>query len=177
MAQTPRCPTVLPLALVFVLAPLGCYSSGDGGASAGSSAGTATDGGTPESGGGDEKGGAGSSGADGGAPVDPTFAHVYADVIKPHCVECHVAQHESKLNMATQPTAYANLVDTKAQGSACGASGHVRVVAGNPDASLLVAKVEGTMDCGARMPYRLPNLEPGLQALVRAWVAAGALDN
>lgn len=49
-----------------------------------------------------------------------------------------------------------------------------RVVPGDPDASFLVAKLEGTPDCGLPMPLIPPALPPDVIAGIRAWIEEGA---
>jgi hypothetical protein len=50
----------------------------------------------------------------------------------------------------------------------------VRVVAGQPDASFLVQKLEGTQTLGDRMPQGGPYLSQDLINDVRLWIANGA---
>jgi hypothetical protein len=54
----------------------------------------------------------------------------------------------------------------------------MRVVAGNPDASYLVMKLEGTHlangGSGGQMPFGAPPLPPEQIAKVRQWIAEGA---
>lgn len=53
-------------------------------------------------------------------------------------------------------------------------SGTRIVVPGNPAASILVQKLEGTYARGARMPKDLTPLSPAEIALFRRWIAEGA---
>lgn len=92
---------------------------------------------------------------------------------------CNVATcHGSEAPRAgldlTQQAAWLNLVGVPA--ALPGAAGKTRVVPGNPDASFLVQKLEGTLDAdeGSRMPLIGPALPADELALIRAWVAAGA---
>lgn len=53
-------------------------------------------------------------------------------------------------------------------------SGRTIVVPGNPDASVIVQKLEGTYARGERMPKGLTPLSRGEIDLVRRWIAEGA---
>ena len=78
------------------------------------------------------------------------------------------------LDMSTADMAYENLVGHVAATPACG----TRIRAGEPDASLLVAKVEGTQDehvCGHRMPALGSTLSTGQIASIRQWITDGAM--
>ena len=50
----------------------------------------------------------------------------------------------------------------------------LRAAPGNPDASYIVQKLEGTAAQGARMPFGGPYLPQDRIDLVRRWIAAGA---
>ena len=73
-----------------------------------------------------------------------------------------------------------NLVG-RSSSNACGMSPQpVRVVAGQPDNSVLVWKISGVPACGTRMPqddqsYFANN--PGLVTRIRSWILAGAPNN
>lgn len=65
------------------------------------------------------------------------------------------------------------MVGIMANSAACG----TRVMAGNPDGSFLIAKLDGTQDttaCGQRMPIGVP-LSADQIALFRTWITNGAL--
>lgn len=112
-----------------------------------------------------------------------TTAHwssIYASIVGPVCATpaCHGAAGAAfagDLDLSSAGTAYAALVGVGPHAPGCG----TRVTAGSPDASFLVAKLEGTQDpltCGATMPSG-SMLPPDQIALVRAWIAAGALQD
>ncbi|MET0283095.1 MAG: hypothetical protein ABW352_01440 [Polyangiales bacterium] len=109
----------------------------------------------------------------GSEPPTPSFADVYT-LITESCVGCHGAG--KTLDLSTPELAYQGLIGVEAQYAACipdfGES-PVRVVPGDADASLLVAKLEGTQTCGKQMPPKAL-LEASKIAVFRAWVAAGA---
>lgn len=81
------------------------------------------------------------------------------------------------------PTANAGLVGVPAAGIACGTRGRVRVVAGDPDMSLLFRKIDAKArgipaPCGDPMPQGdpLPPLSSAELQAVRDWIANGADD-
>jgi hypothetical protein len=112
------------------------------------------------------------AGSDAGS--DPgLFAKVYG-LIGESCVGCHGAG--KALDLSTPELALAGLVGVEAKYPACVSDGGVtpvRVVAGDPAASLLIAKLEGTQSCGKPMPPKAL-LEAEKIAVFRAWVQAGA---
>jgi hypothetical protein len=71
---------------------------------------------------------------------------------------------------------YANLIGAPV---VCGpASSFTQlVVPGDPEASFLLAKLDGTFDCGLAMPIAAVPLQPEVIAGIGAWIAAGAPDN
>jgi mono/diheme cytochrome c family protein len=108
---------------------------------------------------------------DAGTPS--AFDSMYA-LVSTSCVGCHGA--EKTLDLSTPELAHANLVGVSAQYSACAGDGGIpplRVVAGSPEDSLLIAKLRGTQSCGKQMPPKAL-LAPEQIELFRAWIAAGA---
>ncbi len=124
---------------------------------------------------------AGDSGDDGDAAADAetpaTFTNVWS-LLTARCVDCHRADEgpEGALDLSTRSLAYAQLVGVAAAGPSCGASGKTRVVAGDPDASLLYEKVATTPSCGNRMPEG-GTLSAASIDLIRRWILAGAKDD
>jgi hypothetical protein len=110
------------------------------------------------------------------APAAPTFREVYA-LIANNCSPCHTSEADGDLDMSTRVIAYGNLVDQDAEGSACRGSGRVRVVPGDAQESLLVQKLEGTQDCGSRMPRNRTPLPAASIDLIKGWIEAGASNN
>jgi mono/diheme cytochrome c family protein len=101
------------------------------------------------------------------------FDSLYA-LMSTSCTGCHGAG--KTLDLSTPELAHANLVGVSAQYSACAGDGGippVRVVAGSPEDSLLIAKLQGTQICGKQMPPKAL-LAPEQVELFRAWIAAGA---
>ncbi len=75
------------------------------------------------------------------------------------CVSCHGSS--GGLNLSTAAMSRTNLVNRPAAGGACASSGVMRVVPGNPTASLLYQKVAGTQTCGSAMPRNAARLSDG----------------
>jgi hypothetical protein len=110
------------------------------------------------------------------SPAATTFGQVYA-VLTSQCGTCHTQLDDGDLDFSSRATAYSQLVGHAAAGPDCAGSGEVRVIAGEPDQSLLIQKLEGTSDCGARMPEGRPPLPQSTIDEIRAWIAAGARNN
>ncbi len=108
----------------------------------------------------------------------PTFTAVFNEVFEQRfctSVFCH-GIGGATLNFSSKQAAYASLVDHEATGAMCRDQGLVIVVPGEPDASLLLAKVSSdTPPCGGRMP-RIPGVfvEPREIEQIRAWILRGA---
>jgi hypothetical protein len=110
------------------------------------------------------------------ASAPGSFAAVYP-IIAVSCgvSSCHMA---GKLpDLSTMEIAYTQLVGMPAQRGSCGSDAgmpRIRVVAGDPAASLLMDKLEHTMpSCGSVMP-RAGMLPQESVEIFRAWIAAGA---
>jgi mono/diheme cytochrome c family protein len=101
------------------------------------------------------------------------FGAVYA-LMQAHCVSCHGA--DKALDLSTPELARTELVAVAAEYRACASDGGVpnmRVVAGDPAASLLIDKLSATPSCGKAMPPTGQLSEEEI-AVFRAWVAGGA---
>ena len=106
-----------------------------------------------------------------------TFTRVYA-LFQTPCIGCHGATARGGLNMSNKNGAHMELTSPgNAEGASCASGNRKRVVPGMPDASLLIKKLEGTQDCGERMPEGRAALTAAQIAEVRAWITAGALNN
>ncbi len=107
----------------------------------------------------------------------PTWSSLYPAIIVPTCAiaACHGtagAALSGGLDLSTQEGARLALVGVPAGLTGCG----TRVIPGNPDASFLIAKLEGTEDplaCGGIMPSG-SMLSPTEIGLFRTWIANGA---
>ncbi len=118
--------------------------------------------------------------------VNPTWQDIYTKVFVPQCVDCHSSGgvdfvEESQLDLGSAAVAYAALVGMASAGQDCASSGTTRVVAGNPDDSLLIHKVDGSTTagdpvCGDPMPTGTA-LSSQHIAAIRQWIQDGALNN
>jgi len=133
-------------------------------------------------------GGAGTGGMTSDAPIEPKFSAIYEKVL-PSCGGpfCHTGSGGGNLVMDTQANAYKNLVGVAAMGMNlpnatnpmnCKDSGLTRVVAGDPEMSLLYSKVRLDKDvpCGSRMPTGGMLKQAQVDA-IKAWIMAGAKDD
>lgn len=114
----------------------------------------------------------------------PTFASIQSEVFEASdssgrslCIGCHT-------NVGRTPAGGLNLVHDLAYDQLINVSstqrlGALRVVPGNPDASFLVQKIEGTQGAsGLRMPRNgPPYLTDGQILIVRRWIELGAPRN
>lgn len=123
-------------------------------------------------------------------PGSPTFTAIFQEIILPNGCGAGAFCHGGTLGQANllltdQATAHAQLVGIAAMGApapppgvSCTGMGLTRVVAGDPDASLLVKKLEGTQTCGTPMPPPpAPLIDAMKQAQVRQWITNGALND
>jgi len=115
------------------------------------------------------------------APLEPTFASIEANILRPKCaLPCHAAiEPPAGLDLQTDP--YAALVDVPAAGEMCAASGLDRVEPGDPQASLLYRKVLAKHDgvappCGEGMPQGArPALSDEEIGVIEEWITTGAM--
>ena len=107
----------------------------------------------------------------------PTLATIEALVLRPHCAipSCHASAEPTGRMRLDEDFPRTSLRGVAAMGVSCRDQGLVRVVPGDPAASLLYRKIsEDAPPCGSRMPQAADPLPPALIALVRDWIAAGA---
>lgn len=102
------------------------------------------------------------------------FQAEIAPLLASNCATCHMTGQEAG-NMALIPAkAIESLVGVKS----VEAPNLVRVVPGDPDASYVIMKLEGTHlakgGSGAQMPFGAPPLPKETIAKVRQWIAEGA---
>jgi len=102
--------------------------------------------------------------------LQPTFRSIQDRVFTPVCTGCHAGAAAPLGLRLDEASSYALLVNA--------ASVEVpalrRVQPGNPDASYLIQKLEGTAARGARMPLNSPPLPAATIAVIRQWIANGA---
>ena len=115
-------------------------------------------------------------------PPEPNWDSIYSFFSGNNCVTgCHDSTaasldvyDESSLDLHDKDIAYMELLGA-AEGVSCGGDGNL-VVAGDPDASLLIQKIEMENPAcgGGSMPSGRPLLPEAYVAPIRAWIAAGA---
>lgn len=163
----------------------GTAASGAAGSSANGTAGTAAGG---ASGSGATSGSGGLAAPSGG----PTFTRVWTEILMLKGCSgqyCH-GSGMGGLAMKNKREAYDSLVNKPAAGPACAATGGMRVKPMDPDASLLLQKMNHPMpSCGDVMPIgaklapncvsQMPQVCTTEQelGLVRDWILAGAKDD
>jgi hypothetical protein len=106
----------------------------------------------------------------------PSFKRDIAPVLEDRCAGCHLTGEESGKLALSMDIAFKTLV-----GQPSIESPLLRVKAGDPEASYLVKKLEGTQlvagGKGAMMPLGGPPVDPAFLNAVRQWIASGASDN
>jgi hypothetical protein len=110
----------------------------------------------------------------------PTWTQLYNEVIAANCAPCHSAPSGTGfviggLDLSTAQTAYTELVNADAIGSACNGVGK-RVSAGDPERSIVYLKVEPSepSPCGSKMPFHAAPLGQNEIEAIGAWIVAGA---
>lgn len=106
------------------------------------------------------------------AALVPTFSSIQENVFSVNCAipGCHgggTVQFGLRLDPGFS---YGNLVNVASPRDA----NLVRVVPGNPDASFIIQKLEGTQTLGDRMPDFGPYLPQSTIDVIREWIANGA---
>ncbi len=102
----------------------------------------------------------------------PSAAQVF-DIFQVQCAVCHVSANLGDLQYSSPESMQAAFVNELAKNPLCTDKERVLVIPGDPDNSLLVQKLEGTQDCGTRMPSHI-DMPADEVAVVRAWIEGGA---
>lgn len=111
-----------------------------------------------------------------GRPLDEgggngsVFDEIQQTVFTPICTECHAGGAAPLGLRLDAGNSYAQLVGVPS----AQLPSLLRVDPGNPAASYLVRKLEGTASVGGRMPLGGPPLPPDRIDLIRQWIASGA---
>jgi hypothetical protein len=114
--------------------------------------------------------------------LTPTFTSIQNDIFNAPdsagrlaCTQCHNAIGGRFNGLDLSPAvAYTNLVGRNSVGKA----GAVRVVAGDPESSYLIHKLEGRPGIvGARMPLLGPALTEGQILVIKRWIQLGARND
>ncbi len=106
-------------------------------------------------------------------PLPVSFAQDIQPIFDNRCVGCHVAGGQAPFLVLVGNQSYTNLVGV----AATVYPGSQRVVASDPDASVLYNKIADTGIFGGVMPPVSPALPTDQVAIIRDWIAQGALDN
>jgi hypothetical protein len=114
---------------------------------------------------------AGSGGTSG--PLVADFTSIQQHVFSSICTVCHAGATAPKGLRLDEANSYALLVGVPSTE----VPSLQRVHAGDPDNSYIVQKIEGHAAVGARMPLGGPYLDAATIAVIRQWIADGALRN
>lgn len=99
-----------------------------------------------------------------------TFDSIQQHVFTPICTTCHTGATAPLGLRLDEGVSYAMLVNVASVEDPT----HKRIDPGNPDASYLVHKIEGTASVGGRMPLGGAPLPPETIAVIRQWITEGA---
>jgi methionine-rich copper-binding protein CopC len=104
-------------------------------------------------------------------PLVAEFDSIQAHVFTPICTACHAgatAPEGLRLDAANSYNLLVDMASTQSPST-------LRVAPGNPGASYIIQKLEGTAAFGERMPFDGPYLPASTVAVIRQWIAEGAL--
>ncbi len=120
----------------------------------------------------DENGRPVAAGGSGAAAIQPTLASIQANVFSVNCAipGCH-GGGTVQFGLRLDPGFSAgNLINVASPQDAS----RIRVIPGNPNASFLIQKLEGTQTLGDRMPLFSAPLPQATIDVIRQWILAGA---
>jgi hypothetical protein len=100
----------------------------------------------------------------------PELSSIQSKVFTPICTSCHAGSAAPLGLRLEADAAYAMLVNAPS----AEVPGLLRIAPGNPDASYLIHKLEGTATVGGRMPLNGPPLPAETIAVIRQWISDGA---
>ena len=100
----------------------------------------------------------------------PEFGSIQANVLTPQCTNCHVGATAPLGLRLDAANSYALLVGR----ASVQQPSLQRVNPGDPGASYLIRKLEGTASQGGQMPLGAPPLTPADIAIIRQWIINGA---
>lgn len=127
----------------------------------------------PDDNGGEAGGGSGGgsgNGAGAGSTLEPTFESIQQNVFTPICTACHTGASAPQGLRLDEGNSYGLLVGVPSTEQ----PEILRVAPGDPDASYLIHKLEGTAAVGERMPLGGPPLPQADIAMIRQWILDGA---
>lgn len=102
--------------------------------------------------------------------LQPTFQSIQSLVFTPVCTGCHAGAAAPLGLRLDEGASYALLVNAPS----VEVPSLMRVQPGNPDASYLIQKIQGTAAVGSRMPLNAPPLPQSTIDVIRQWIADGA---
>jgi len=105
--------------------------------------------------------------------LEPTFRSIQDRVFTPMCTGCHAGAAAPLGLRLDEGASYALLVNA----SSVEVPALRRVQPGNPDASYLIQKLEGTAAVGSRMPLNGTPLPQATIAVIRQWISNGAANS
>lgn len=105
--------------------------------------------------------------------LQPTFQSIQDHVFTPVCTGCHAGAAAPLGLRLDEGASYALLVNAPS----VEVPALQRVQPGNPDASYLIQKLEGTAAVGSRMPLNAPALPQATIAVIRQWITDGAQNS
>ena len=105
----------------------------------------------------------------------PNFSEIQANVFTPTCAVpgCHISAVAPQGLQLDVANSYANLVGVMSSEDPA----FLRVNPGNPDASYIIQKLEGTASAGGQMPLGRTPLSASTIATMRQWISDGAIDD
>jgi hypothetical protein len=112
----------------------------------------------------------GGGGGGGGAMLEATFDSIQANVFTPICTACHIGAAAPQGLRLDAVNSYGLLVGVASSEQ----PGVLRVDPGDPDASYLIQKLEGTAAVGNRMPLNQAPLTQTQIDAIRQWIIDGA---
>lgn len=107
----------------------------------------------------------------GDVPLAATLESIQVNVFDAACVVCHAGASAPQGLRLDAANSFTSLVGVPSRQNGA----LLRVEPGNPDASYLLQKLEGTASEGERMPLGGPPVPAATIAFVRQWITDGAL--
>ena len=104
-----------------------------------------------------------------GCSKSPSFASDVKPVLDKHCMECHKPGGTGTEKSGFSVESYATVMAGTKLGP--------MVVAGDPLSSNLYRMVDREVDKSIRMPHGESTLSQEERAIIKTWIAEGALDN
>ena len=112
-------------------------------------------------------------GGGGSDTLQPTFQSIQEQVFTPICTACHAGAAAPLGLRLEEGASYALLVNAPS----VEVPALLRVQPGDPDASYLIQKLEGTAEVGGRMPLNGTPLPQATIDVIRQWITDGATES